>query len=135
MVELHHMEKLKNIPTKEIDRIAAQYHLALIFAFGSYVKGHARPDSDFDIAVLPTKSLSNKDELDLISDLTRVFKKNVDLTVLTHTSPLLKMQLVRASKLLYGDPRTAAQFRTRAVSEYLDTAHLRALTRKYLRAV
>lgn len=135
MIHYPGMKTLRSVPHKKLDEIAVRYHLALIFAFGSHIKGYATEESDLDIAVLPEQDLSAKDEREIISKLTHALKDNVDLTVLTRTTPLLKMQLVRASKLLYGDPKLAARFRTQAVSEYLDTAHLRAATRRYLQAI
>lgn len=112
--------------------IAKTYDLSLIFLFGSTVKGSAAKESDLDIAVLPRHAFSPQEALALISDLTQALHGNADLTVLSRTTPIVKMEIVRASELLYGSARDAAVFRMRAIAEYLDTAPLRALTRKYL---
>ena len=69
--------------------------ILLAFLFGSSTRDRLRPSSDVDIGVL-FKTVPEMDALnDLTGELSSILKREVDLVVLNHTSPILKMQILK----------------------------------------
>jgi predicted nucleotidyltransferase len=86
----------------------------LAIAFGSRLRGHGRPDSDLDLAVLAPDA----DLLGLRTDLSRATGVEVDVVSLAEpTIPLLEAVL-RDGKVIYeAAPGVAASFRFHALNE------------------
>ncbi len=113
------------IPRTALRRIAKQFKLTLVLAFGSRVRGEARPDSDLDIAVLAESgsAVAGPAKIDLLCALASAFPgRNVDLVVLNRADPLLVKQIAAHCRLLYGSRRRAQEFYLYAVSRYQDFA-------------
>ncbi len=95
------------------------------YLFGSTVRGDANKLSDVDIAVMLDESLSKKDmlneELNLISELTRVLKSDkIDLVVLNDAPLLLKFNIIKNGHVLKSDETKRIAFETGVMSRYLD---------------
>lgn len=76
--------------------------------------------SDVDIAVSLKRKISLKRELELRHTLSLMMKREVDLVFLTHASPLLMGHVATHGKLLYGSAKDFAEFRVRAMKQYID---------------
>lgn len=105
-------------------------HMAAVAAllFGSYAKGHARADSDVDIAVL----LAGPEpgplaRLQLQQELADYLHRSVDLIVLNSTSPVLAMQVLAYHRVIFCDDAVAlASFQATTVTAYADLKRARA---------
>jgi predicted nucleotidyltransferase len=94
--------------------------LRLAILFGSRARGNARPDSDFDVAILPANpSLSLADENLLAADLERAVGAPVDLVRLDRVHGALTWRVARDAVVLLSDPPSeAARFLARAGIEH-----------------
>ncbi len=115
------MEITKNQKLK-IAKIAKKFQLKLVVIFGSFVSGKNRNDSDLDIAVLSLREVSFKEQISLINELSQIFNKNIDLSVLNKANPLLLFQASKNSILLYGSREEFLKFKLYAFNAYNDYA-------------
>jgi uncharacterized protein len=100
--------------------------ILLAFLFGSFANRRTHPLSDVDIGLL----FRAVPEMDVISDiaegLSSIFKREVDLAVLNHASPILKMQILKNGILLYASSRKHFhQFFVDTVNQYDDLKQIR----------
>ncbi|MCG2695718.1 nucleotidyltransferase domain-containing protein [Candidatus Parcubacteria bacterium] len=112
--------KLSIKQSQELKKIAKKYDLKLIMLFGSFANGTNRQESDFDLAVSAKKEIEFKNELKLISELSAVFKKNVDLSVMNKANPLLLEQVSKRAVLLCGAKSDFIKFKLYAFHRYND---------------
>ncbi len=96
--------------------------LRLAVLFGSRARGRARPDSDFDVGILPVDpGLSLHDELELASALSAAVGAEVDVVRLDDDAPLLGAEAARDGvALIEQAPGTFAAYRARAMSRWID---------------
>ncbi len=118
----------------ELQRIGEQYGLKLILLFGSQVSGITHEQSDTDIAVLTQKGEGLKFDalLDLTADLSGLFEKDPDLSVLDHADPLFLHNVVEGAILLYGEERDFEALRLKAFKAYQDFRPILELERQFL---
>ena len=100
--------------------------ILLTFLFGSFVNKRVRPLSDVDIGILfrtvPDVYAIN----DLTEELSSLLQREVDLVVLNHASPVLKMQILKNGILIYAsDRRHFHQFFVDTVNQYDDLKRIR----------
>ena len=106
----------------KIAKIAKKFQLKLIIIFGSFANGKNRADSDLDIAVLGFKEVSFNGQISLTNELSAVFNKNIDLSVLNKANPLLLFQASKNPILLYGGREDFLKFKLYAFNAYNDYA-------------
>lgn len=106
----------------KIEKIAKKFHLKMIVVFGSFASGKNRADSDLDVAVLGLKEVSFKDQIRLTNELSLIFNKNIDLSVLNTANPLLLFQASKNSILVFGNKEEFLKFKLYAFSAYNDYA-------------
>lgn len=95
--------------------------VVLAILFGSMAKGHARGDSDLDMAVLTSTPLSVEARILLVEDLTLVFGRPVDLIDLDQVhNPLLQQILTKGRRVICQDRTRYAQLILRMVYEEAD---------------
>ena len=122
-------EELKSIITKTVG-IEALFkgvlknisNIQAAFIFGSFADGKNRKDSDLDIAVLGFKEVSFKEQIGLTNELSHLFSKNVDLSVLNKANPLLLFEASKKPILLYGSREEFLKFKLYAFNAYNDYA-------------
>ena len=106
----------------------------LAYLFGSAAAGRLRAGSDVDVGVRFGSRPTLDDISDLVSRFERAAGRRVDLVDLDTAPPLLQREIVMEGRLLLAvsdDERI--DFETRALTRYMDTAHLRRVQRQYLR--
>lgn len=93
------------------------------YLMGSAASDRLRPDSDVDIAILPSRSnpLSGRFLTDLAAELEVILGRSVDLGIL-HTGNLVyaKEAVTRGVLLLERNPTARARFAMLALSMYAD---------------
>lgn len=94
----------------------------MIIIFGSFANGKNRANSDLDIAALGLKKVSFSEQIDLMGELSLIFSKNIDLSVLNKANPLLLFQVSKNSVLLYGSQAEFLKFKLYAFKAYHDYA-------------
>ncbi|GLY11861.1 type VII toxin-antitoxin system MntA family adenylyltransferase antitoxin [Bacillus badius] len=98
-----------------VDRVAP----SVIYLFGSRVAGRARSNSDYDIAYLSDKHLSNYERFMLAQELAAILNRDVDLVDLKQASTVFQTEIIETGKVLYGDHSTdKALFEMRALKNY-----------------
>lgn len=108
----------------------------LLILFGSRATGHARADSDWDVAVVADHRLSLGELSTLSEEAARILGANedtVDIVDLWSASPLLQQFVAKEGKLLQGDPFLFIRFKVLAWKRYMDTAKLRRLRHESLK--
>lgn len=95
-------------------------HLAIVF--GSVASGHARPDSDLDLAVLGKAPLSANEKIELIAALAQQVGRPIDLVDLyAAPEPLLGQVLCHGRRIL-GTDVTFATLLSRHLIDQADFA-------------
>ncbi|MBI5332571.1 MAG: nucleotidyltransferase domain-containing protein [Candidatus Aenigmarchaeota archaeon] len=106
---------------------AREKTVKLAYLFGSYATNKRTKLSDVDIAVLFDNKLNKskmfKKELELINELSGLFK-DFDLVVLNNDIDiLLKYNIIRTGILLKDSRQTRPEFEYNLMNEYLDRQH------------
>lgn len=86
------------------DILEKDSRLCAAFLHGSYAKGNAHKDSDIDIAILPfnTIEISNKDRLDIYTELAVELRKDIDLGVLSELNLVYAKEVIEHGILLFS---------------------------------
>lgn len=116
------IETLSTSPA--LAKVCRKHGIRLMVLFGSYARGFARPESDYDIAV-EFNDGRNMDWLKLTEDLVPHFPSNrIDIVELGKAPPLLAWCAATKGRALYDlDGRNWNRFRKRAVKEFEDVRH------------
>ena len=113
--------------------MAKKHHLRFVILHGSHATGHAREDSDIDIAVLGSKPIDFEQQLQLFTDVDHLFRAtpahDLDLKTLHGVDPLFRYEVVRDGRLLYGDLDDYEDYKAFALRDYEDAQPLFALER------
>ena len=103
-----------------------QPDVLLVYLFGSYARGRARPGSDLDIALLLDEQGRSSFELlerrlDLAVRAEELLGQEVDVVLLNRASLLLQGQVLGEGRLLYAmDKRRQVEYEARARALYFD---------------
>jgi predicted nucleotidyltransferase len=101
----------------------ADPRIAYGLVFGSTGRGHARKDSDVDVAIGLTEG-ATFDALAigrLVTDLERASGRTVDLVLLDEAPPALAYRVFRDGVVMFTRDRSAlVERRVRAILDYLD---------------
>ncbi|NOK60678.1 MAG: nucleotidyltransferase domain-containing protein [Chloroflexi bacterium AL-W] len=112
----------------QLDQVFANTPVVLAYLFGSRAQSHARPDSDYDVAVLLDADLITRErgrwQLELIGRLIDTYRSDaVDLVVLNDAPPILRFEVIRHQYLLYNrDDQQRMVLHTRTMQEWFDWA-------------
>jgi predicted nucleotidyltransferase len=99
--------------------LLAPWQPLAIYLFGSRAGGHARPDSDLDLAVLPGRRPAAWEWLSVQGGLSEELGVEVDLVDLDGASTVLRKEIVSKGRLWWeGDPRRRAELEMYALSDY-----------------
>jgi predicted nucleotidyltransferase len=107
---------------RQITQIVARHtSVAIAILFGSTATGHARPDSDLDLAISTVTPHTSEARIALIEDLALTFGRPVDLIDLDQVhSPLLHRILTQGRMILCNDRTRYAELLLRMVYEEAD---------------
>ena len=112
--------KITSAQENKIREIAEKYNLKLALVFGSQVTGEITEESDVDIAVLPRRSLTFREEIMLNSELVDVLG-NVDMVNLRKASPLLLKEVIDNYQILYQSQASDfSRFEVYALQRYAE---------------
>lgn len=101
--------------------IARHASVSIAILFGSTATGHARPDSDLDVAIATVTPLTAEARIALIEDLALTFGRPVDLIDLDRAhSPLLHRIFTQGHMILCNDRTRYAELLLRMVYEEAD---------------
>ena len=116
---------------EELSSIGRRYDLKLIVLHGSYATGKAHSHSDLDMAVLGKNEIEREKFLNLHSEVFELLgnhpERDLDLKTLHRKDPLFLYEVMRDSKLLYGNPSDYHQLKAYAYRLYQDSRDLRRL--------
>jgi len=98
-----------------------------ILLFGSFAKGHAREDSDIDLAYFSNHSLSSYERFNLAGELASAANREVDLIDLKLVDTVFTMQIFEQGIPIYiRDKNEFTRQRMRAYSMYATLSEQRA---------
>ena len=126
-----------NIP--QIDKqIFKEFHIKLVYLFGSRAKGNVASESDFDIAVLFQEngdSLHFFDKIFYLKEKLRdYFPNEVDIVALNDANSLLKYEVISNGILLFADSeRLRIDFEVLSAKQYIDDRYIRDIYYKALK--
>lgn len=104
------------------------------YVFGSIARGQATERSDLDIAVLTSTPLDLSTQSEILAALERESRREVDFVDLRRAPPLLLREILSEGVVVISrDEDVRAEFELQSLSTVLDTEHLRAVQRGYLR--
>jgi uncharacterized protein YutE (UPF0331/DUF86 family)/predicted nucleotidyltransferase len=114
------LEQGESLMLQETDlaSFAAAHGIEFIAQFGSQARGTARPDSDFDLALMP-ECWDDDRHLEADQDLARLLGSAVDTTWLPDASWLLAYNVARDGQVLYE--KQSGEFK-----RFVIASHLRA---------
>jgi uncharacterized protein len=120
----------------EITRRAEPFEgISALLVFGSRARGAERPDSDLDVAVLPSVGNDPKARREIQTGLAVALadlapEGRVDVVFLDEASDLLRQRVLESGRLLIcRDPLAFRDLRVRTMREYGDREWVRELTR------
>ncbi|MDO9118308.1 MAG: nucleotidyltransferase domain-containing protein [Nitrospira sp.] len=107
---------------RQIAHVMARHTaVAIAILFGSTATGHARPDSDLDVAIATVTPLTAEARIALIEDLALTFGRPVDLIDLDQVhSPLLHRIFTQGHMILCNDRTRYAELLLRMIYEEAD---------------
>jgi uncharacterized protein len=93
-----------------------------VYLFGSRATGTARPDSDYDLAVVSRRDqFARRRKLDILSDLAKSGLDHIDLSFLDHDNMVLNHEAVRLNQTVFCSPEfDRASYYSRIVRMYFD---------------
>lgn len=97
-----------------------------MYAFGSRVQGHARPDSDLDLALLVPGYAQPLQRWELAQQLATALGCEVDLLDLRAASTVMQYQVLMTGRCLWAQQPAAALFECFVLNEKLDFDAARA---------
>ncbi len=108
------------------DLLERRFGVDALWLFGSQATGHARADSDVDVAVLFRERPALLDLLDARAEAALLLGRDVDLVDLERASPILAMQVLRHGRLLVdNNPSHRHRFTAGAPGRYEDLKRVR----------
>ncbi|HAZ37090.1 MAG TPA: nucleotidyltransferase domain-containing protein [Clostridiaceae bacterium] len=127
-------EEVKCIFEKNINELVQKYGIKLLYVFGSYAKGSNNKNSDIDIAVLVDDNYKPMYKLNMIGDLTSIFKRDdIDLVILNGASPVLRHQVIKYGKIIYEESlEEKVIFEAKVLSVYMDMEPFRRTQMEFI---
>lgn len=114
--------------------IIEKYNIELFIVFGSYAENMNKPGSDLDLAFKSSELLAADEEIELLNELSQFYQRgDIDLVNLTKAEPVLKVEVAKKGRLLYGEEERFEEFSIYAAAIYADTKFLRDDRRKTLK--
>ena len=113
--------------------IIKKYNIELLIVFGSYAENKNEPGSDLDLAFKSSTNLEQEKEIELLNELSNFYQRgDIDLVNIDKAEPVLKVEIAKKGKLLYGSQEEFERFSIYAAAIYADTKFLRDDRRKML---
>lgn len=113
--------------------IIEKYNIELFVVFGSYASQKNNQESDLDLGYRCSEFLTESEEIELLNELSQFYKRiDIDLVNLTKAEPILKVEIAKKGKLLYGSKKEFEKFSIYAAGIYADTKFLYNDRRKTL---
>lgn len=113
--------------------IIEKYNIELFILFGSYAENMNKPGSDLDLAYKSSELLAEEKEIELLNELSNFYQRgDIDLVNLSKAEPVLKVEVAKKGRLLYGSEKMFEEFSIYAAAIYADTKFLRDDRRKTL---
>ena len=123
---MKHLVKFSQTNCKRLEHVARSYGIALIIAFGSRVRGDARPNSDLDLGVLYKQLPSPRQLSALEARLLDLFQDDVHLVSLNFANPELRVAAAREGQILYQRSQSDwTRFVVQNIHLLYDARHLR----------
>jgi len=120
--------------TKRINHLIKKYNISLIILFGSYAKDSGGKKNDIDMGVYLKDLISDRQELNLLTDLVNFFETDkLDVAILNYASPLLLFEVAKKGKLIFEKNKgDFLKFKIMAFKKYWETKKFRTLRKTFL---
>jgi len=117
------MKLLEREMETAIDRLRQESSVCSVFLHGSAAEGRLRPDSDIDLAILPTPRthISTQARLMLAGELELLFGRTVDLGILSTNNLIYAKEVIEHGRLLFTkNTFYSEQFLSTCLAMYAD---------------
>lgn len=106
----------------KFNREFKNYNILLAYLFGSYATGHIGPMSDYDLAILTSKELTQYEIYEISHKISVLMKKpNVDLVILNECPVELKYNIISSGKIIFVKNKfIKVEFEANTLSQYFD---------------
>ncbi len=107
---------------RNIEEVFRRYPgIRAVYVFGSVASGDAGPESDLDLAIIPSEPSVREKKLDILEDLTSHGYCNVDLVFIDEDNLVLAYEAIRQNRLIYAvDDFDRGATYSNIVRKYLD---------------
>ncbi len=112
-------QRLSNDQCLRIIRALAHFNPAVIYIFGSFGGPAQHPESDIDIAFLPSVPADPLDCFHISNDLANQLGHSIDLVDLKHASTVLAKEVFLTGNALFiGNPAVRQEFEMLVLADY-----------------
>jgi len=121
---------------KQCEEIAKEFHLKLLFLFGSQARGDVHAKSDVDFAYLSIQPLSLETLYELMSRLATIFTiatDRIDMVDISKANSLLTFFIAQEGILLAGNQVDEDTFYRTSIMKHFDAQPLYELEKEYIR--
>lgn len=111
-----------DISKKQILSTLLKYlpELELVYLFGSFANNTMTPQSDIDIAFMPTKPLTSVERFEIAQSIANELNINVDLINLLECSTVLQKQIIEKGILLFGENADVFEMKVMSMYQHLN---------------
>nr|BFD62724.1 hypothetical protein BdHM001_14050 [Bdellovibrio sp. HM001] len=95
-------------------------NVSVLGYFGSYAKGHPRPDSDVDICLAEDRPINAEKKIEYINELTLLLRKEVDLLDLNTANGVILKESLHTAKWVHKETVVFAQIMKRMLFDQAD---------------
>ena len=100
------MKANRSFEIAEIEKLGDVFRrypgIRAVYLFGSAAVGHARSDSDIDLAIIPADTSIRDKKLDILGDLAARGYCDVDLVFIDESDLVLAYEAIRQNKMIYA---------------------------------
>lgn len=122
------------VDRSRLEGIVTRHGIVLLVQFGSTVTGHARDDSDLDLAALVTRVPATLLEHGALADDLQSLApdRKVDVALINRADPFFLKKITEHCRLVYGEPRRLHELKMYAFKRYQDHRRFLAMEREYV---
>ncbi|MBI4598909.1 nucleotidyltransferase domain-containing protein [Candidatus Uhrbacteria bacterium] len=121
--------------SSSLQGLAQEFHLRLLYVFGSFARGDMHAQSDVDLAYVADPALSFEQQMvlqDRLRSILDLGDRPIDLVNRMSATPLLAALIHQEGRKLYGSPTDDERFYRQSVRQYLDAKPLQLATQQYV---
>ncbi|WHH59317.1 nucleotidyltransferase domain-containing protein [Petroclostridium sp. X23] len=120
------------VDNEKLKELCLNHNILMVLLFGSHANGKCTDDSDVDLGLLMEDDQYQHSSL--LSDIITIFPDyEIDITILNHSDPVLRYEVISNYKILYCfEPIIFLNFYIKTIKEYNDIQKFLQYEKVYL---